>query len=160
MKKSTKEKRGLGQILKISASTKIPRIWNEFLKNSENKDELFKFLAFKIHEYAFDSSKVVYVTYQDMVKITQSIQMPNCANEEADTLIAVHLLHALKHGAKKVQVRTVDSDIIVILIGKYQEIKNIFPNINLIVAFDKRKTLLIIVSTLFVKILGKMFVKD
>lgn len=50
------------------------------------------------------------------------------------------LLHALEQGASEVHVRTVDSDIITILIEKFHEIQKYFPSINLIVAFDIGKT--------------------
>lgn len=80
LKESTREKRGLGQRVKISASTKIPRNWNEFLKNSENKEELFVFLAEKIYQNDFDSSKVVYVTSQNTVKTKHCIEMPACSH--------------------------------------------------------------------------------
>ena len=46
-----------------------------------------------------------------------SSMMECCNHEEADTRIVVHLQHALKHGAKTDLVRTVDTDVIVILAG-------------------------------------------
>ena len=53
----------------------------------------------------------------------QQIQpMLDCNHEEADTRIVIHVLHALKQGAKTVQVRTVDTDIVVILAGKFHYI--------------------------------------
>jgi len=40
--------------------------------------------------------------------------MPNCNHEEANTRVVVHILHALKQGLKKIQVRTVDTDVILV----------------------------------------------
>jgi len=44
-------------------------------------------------------------------------QMPPCDHEEADTRICVHLQGALEKGARKVLVRTVDTDVIIVLAG-------------------------------------------
>ena len=68
------------------------------------------------------------------------------------------LLHALEQGASEVHVRTVDSDIITILIEKFHEIQKYFPSINLIVAFDIGKTFFLLQHQVFVAILGKMLV--
>ena len=43
--------------------------------------------------------------------------MQNCNHEEADTRIVVHVMHALQQGAKTIQVSTVDTDVVVILVG-------------------------------------------
>ena len=40
-------------------------------------------------------------------------------HQEADTRIAVHVQHALDKGCKQVFVRTVDTDVLVILIGLF-----------------------------------------
>jgi hypothetical protein len=64
-----------------------------------------------------------------------SSPMTDCNHEEADTRIVVHLLHALKHGATIIQIRTVDTDVITILIGKYHYLTTILPNIDIWVAF-------------------------
>ena len=45
--------------------------------------------------------------------------MPNCIHEEADTRIVVHIAHALEQGAKTIYVRTVDTDVVVILAGAF-----------------------------------------
>jgi len=39
-----------------------------------------------------------------------------CKHEEADTRIVVHVRHALERGAESVLVRTVDTDVVVILL--------------------------------------------
>ena len=45
--------------------------------------------------------------------------MSNCNDEEADTRIVVHVMHALMQGWKTVQVRTLDTDVIVVLVGVF-----------------------------------------
>ena len=47
--------------------------------------------------------------------------MPECNHEEADTTIVVHVLHALRNGAKTLVIRTVDTDVVVVLLGKHHQ---------------------------------------
>ena len=51
-----------------------------------------------------------------------------CDHEEADTRIVVHLVDALKKGQKTCLVRTVNTDVIVILIGKFYHLLTLNPN--------------------------------
>ena len=65
--------------------------------------------------------------------------MPNCDHEEADTRIVVHILHALEHGATTVQVRTVDTDVIAILVGAYHNLIVTNPAAEIWIAFGMGK---------------------
>ena len=62
-----------------------------------------------------------------------------CTHEEADTRVMVHLLHAVENGSANVEVRTVDTDIVVLLIGHFFNLHENHPNIDLWVAFVVRK---------------------
>jgi len=42
------------------------------------------------------------------------VDMANCNHEEVDIHIVIHVYDALKRGAKKVMVSTVDTDVVVI----------------------------------------------
>ena len=71
-----------------------------------------------------------------MISIGSDRSMPECNHEEADTRIVVHILHAIQDNkAKSVLVRTVDTDVLVILIGKFQHLRAIQPNLDLWVGF-------------------------
>ena len=71
-----------------------------------------------------------------MISIGSDRYMPECNHEEADTRIIVHVLHAIQADqAKSVLVRTVDTDVIVILIGKFHHFRTIQPNLDLWVGF-------------------------
>ena len=50
----------------------------------------------------------------------------NFNHEESDTCIIVHLVDGLKDSLSKILIRTVDTDVIVILLGKYPFFKTIF----------------------------------
>ena len=67
--------------------------------------------------------------------------MPNCNHEEADTRMVIHILHALEQGLKKIQVRTVDIDVIVILIGALFELTITQPFADIWIAFGIGKDL-------------------
>ena len=48
--------------------------------------------------------------------------IPNYNHKEADTRVHVHILHALEEGLKKIQVCTVDNDVMVIPVGVFFEL--------------------------------------
>ena len=50
--------------------------------------------------------------------------MPICTHEEADTRIIVHLFHSVRRGKKKILIRTVDTDILVILLGEFDKVRD------------------------------------
>ena len=64
--------------------------------------------------------------------------MPHCNHEEADTRIVVHVLHALQQGLTTVQVRTVDTDVVV-LIGVFHKLLLSQPKAYIWVAFGVGK---------------------
>ena len=54
--------------------------------------------------------------------------MQRCDHEEADTRIVVHVQHVLDEGYKQVFVRTVDTDVLVILIGLFHNMIALYPS--------------------------------
>ena len=69
----------------------------------------------------------------------QPIAMGNCNHEEADTRMVVHLMNALENGLKSVVVRTVDTDVIVVLIGEFHVIHEVYPDADIWIAFGTGK---------------------
>ena len=51
LKGTTRERRGTGTRRRVHASTRIPGNWQSFLRNDENKQELYRFLATKCVHY-------------------------------------------------------------------------------------------------------------
>ena len=47
--------------------------------------------------------------------------MAKCNHEETNTCVVVHILHSLAQGSRSVNVRTVDTDVVVILVGKFHD---------------------------------------
>ena len=122
LKESTCQKREKGVRRKVSGETKLPQNWSDFLHDSSNKKEVFDFLTYKVANFVFPEGKVVYITSEESVLMVRSSSpMPHCNHEEADTRIVVHVLHGLQQGLTTVQVRTVDTDVVV-LIGVFHKL--------------------------------------
>ena len=141
LKTATRDKRGKGTRRKVCAETKIPGCWSEFLKDDKNKVELFHFLAENIVRSDFPENKIVYVTYEEEVWTKDAIPMDNCSHEEADTRMVVHAKHALSHDMKNVEIRTVDSDVVVIFVANFSKLHEELDVNDIIVLFGAGKHL-------------------
>ena len=140
LKESTRQKRGKGVRRKVSGETKLPRNWSDFLHDSSNKKELFDFLTYKVANFVFPEGKAVYITSEESVlTVCSSSPMSNCNHEEADTRIVVHVLHTLQQALTTVQVRTVDTDVVVVLIGVFHKLLLSQPKADIWVAFGVGK---------------------
>ena len=121
LKNSIGENRGQGVRWKVEGHLKLPGNWAEFLRESCNKRELFQFLSHRVVSYQFRNNKSVYITGTSVLT-TASNPMQRCTREEADSRIMVHLIHALEERKQLFQVRTVDTDVVIILIGNFHEL--------------------------------------
>jgi len=82
--------------MKLSGETKLPRNWMDFLRDSANNKDLFALLTTKVEEFIWPSDKDVYVSSgQAVSSFGCSSPMNSCNHEEADTGVAVHIVHAL-----------------------------------------------------------------
>ena len=61
--------------------------------------------------------------------------MSICTNEEAVTRLIIHFLDAAEKGMKNIIIRTVDSDILTIVLEKFELITPKHDNINVCVVF-------------------------
>jgi len=71
IKESTREKRGKGIRRRVEGSNKLPGNWADFLRDSTNKQELFKFLSSKIANMKCPERKEVVTTSDATVPLTQ-----------------------------------------------------------------------------------------
>ncbi len=114
----------------------MPTNWRKFLRDENNKQELFEFLADKIVAYNYPEEKEVFVTKgQEVLANKVTSQMSLCDHEEAVTRLIVHIGDALTKGWSTCLVRTVDTDVVVILIGKFFHFKTLNSAANIWVAF-------------------------
>ena len=65
--------------------------------------------------------------------------MPTSSHEEADSRMFVHLLDALEEGNNKIMLRTVDTDVVVICLGKFHNLKASFPDLEIWIKFGSGK---------------------
>jgi hypothetical protein len=141
LKESTRDKRGKGVRRKVSGLAKLPTNWLDFLRDPKNKEELFSFLTSRVSEFICPPSKSIHITSGASVvpRGERSGQMSLCNHEEADTRIVVHILHALEQDMKIIKVRTVDTDVVTILIGAYFNLVMTQPLVDIWVAFGMGK---------------------
>ena len=138
LKESTREKRGKDVWRKVWLNQDTRQL-EEFLGDQMNKKELFAFLISKIESFSRPPTKSVCVTSGQAVSACGlSVPMNDC-NKEADTRIMVHIWHALEHGAETLPVRTVDTDVVVILVGLFFDLVTIQPSCDFWIAFGMGK---------------------
>ena len=73
---------------------------------------------------------------ESMVPLGNTQQMPVCPLEEADARIIGHFRDAVNHGFSNIVFRTVDPDVIAIIIGHVDSLIAMNPNVNVAVAFN------------------------
>ena len=102
-------------------STPIPkRDWQSYLKNVENKKELFSFVSKELVKTDMDGILLISTESEKVLsnKPFDVSALQHCNHAEADT----HLAHASSQGHDKAFVRTVDSDIVVLAIAFYKQL--------------------------------------
>ncbi len=62
IKQAAREQRGHGTRTKVSAQTKMPKKWSDFLRVSQNKQELFSFLTKAITNMETAEEKILCAT--------------------------------------------------------------------------------------------------
>lgn len=119
LKSSTRERRGKGIRRRVTPTTLIPGNWQEFLRVSENKTELFTFLATKTSESLTTEKEVILTCKQNVLSccINRDLSaLSPCTQEEADSRLFLHVADAVAKGYQKVMVRSVDSDVLVLAV--------------------------------------------
>lgn len=62
LKESARERRGKGLRRKVTGQAKVPGNWMDFLRDSQNKNELFAYLTSKVRDFSWPLEKAVYIT--------------------------------------------------------------------------------------------------
>ena len=117
LKAEARSKRGHGARRRVASRCKVPLNWCNFLRDNDNKTDLFNFLADKIEQ--MPSPNMVIVTKENALSNhTISLEgVSPCSHAEADTRIFVHARHAAQEGSKSLLVKASDTDILVIAIS-------------------------------------------
>jgi len=100
LKAMTRKKRGTGTRRRVQPNSKIPGNWEGFLKVSENKKELFAFLAQQ--SVTIQTEKKVISTFGKSILLNSPREdisrLSPCAHEEADTRLLLHAADAAANG--------------------------------------------------------------
>ena len=127
LKSSARKKRGSGIRRRVLENVALPHNWPEFLRNSDNKKELFNFLAEKV-QHIREEGKVV-ISTQDANIVTSSdlsdeqrCRLSPCSHEEADTRIFVHCFDMAQMQHREVTIRTSDTDVVVLATAHFQSV--------------------------------------
>lgn len=112
---------GIAEAKKIRVSSNIPlpkgKDWQNFLKVSKNKEELFNFLSEELINVTSESPYFLLTTKGELVLSNKEIDLTSVSpsnQEEADSRMMLHLLDAVKNGHEKIFLRTVDSDVVIL----------------------------------------------
>ena len=124
---TTKQKSEKGVRRCVSPSTAIPKSWKDFIRVENNKTEHFKFLAQHVTYLTVDEGKIVYATSaQDVLRSTCHAKLSNlttCSQEEADTRLILREANAVAEGNRRVSVRIVDPDALVLAATFFSQMK-------------------------------------
>ena len=125
LKSETRERRGSGTRISVRETTPIWGQWQQFLRDDDNKTELFGLLADKLVSHC-PPNRMILATSFDRTLCNADIDLTRvspCNHEEADTRIFVHVKHAADSGHRKIVVKTVDTDVVVLAISLFQSLQ-------------------------------------
>jgi hypothetical protein len=143
LKGATRKKRGKGTRRRVTLTDAILGNWARFPRVDENKVELFELFAQQIVKVDPGENKMVSVIIGENVVCNQtydwSKQSP-CNHEEADSHMLLHIADAEQTGHNKILLRTVDSDVLVLVIGFFHLLQQV--NCGLVLELTKTFALL------------------
>ena len=123
LKSATRSFRGSGIRRRVESNSLVQRNWQSFLRNEDNKTELFSYLARQA--MTIHSEKQVVSTIGENVVFLQeqnNQMLSPCNQEEADGRIFLHVADAISNGFRKVLIRTTDTDVVVLAISVVQQV--------------------------------------
>ncbi|KAJ8333969.1 hypothetical protein SKAU_G00412880 [Synaphobranchus kaupii] len=139
LKSETRSKRGRGVRRRVMSTSKVPSNWWNFLRDSDNKTEIFNFLADKITQMS--ATNIIIVTKEEDAASNHLIslaKMAPCSHEEADTRIFVHARQAVEEGCKSILIKANDTDVLVIAKSKGILFFHAFTGCDVVSAFCGR----------------------
>ena len=133
LKICTRERRGKGSRKRVLPKTPIPTSWHSFLRNDDNKKELFAYLSTAVIQNPLPDKIIVTTRKQNLLSFSpiNSSNLEPCNHEEADSRIFVHVLDAIKQGHSKIMIRTVDTDVVILAITAISFFAECYNNASL-----------------------------
>ena len=127
LKETLREERGVGSRILFEDCTALPpKFHSDFLKNSENKDELGKYLAKKFLELHSNTQQILVATYEQSIltnvdEVFNEVNISHCTSEEADQRIIRHVLNLSRYADyESILVCTHDTDVFMLLLANSQ----------------------------------------
>ena len=126
LKSCTRQKRGHGQRRMVSASASLPSNWKGFLQNDSNKEDLFSFLAEELKRTDIPGKILISTNKTSAVCSSSDMDLSiisECQQEEADTRMFLDAFDCASKGQKKIIIRTAETDVVVLAISSFYQIK-------------------------------------
>ena len=104
-----------------------PANWEAFLRSNANKIEMFRYLSDCIH--ACETGRKVIISTKDGTIVSTQNDISDveylqpCSHQEADTCILLHVAQCARHGLRKLEIRTVDTYVVVLAIGHFPALR-------------------------------------
>ena len=110
----------------MAPSTVMPKNWKDFLRVDQNKTELFGLLSREAVHLPIADGKEMYATCGTEVMCSPAesdlTSLAPCSHEEADTRMLLHVADAVRKWMRKVTIRTVDTDVVVLAVVSFNSI--------------------------------------
>ena len=122
--KLARAERGSGIRTKVRPFTKIPTNWQGFLRVTENLKEIINLLAIQIQQYRRENKTTISTNGESVVSNDNAVteHLSPCNHEEADTRMMLHVRDMAMNGMKKVRIRSIDTDVVVIATAHFNSI--------------------------------------
>ena len=117
LKAAARSNRGSRAKRQVAAKVAVLQNWPNFLRVDDNKKALFKYQTSVLIEAQCVRRKI-YVTDGQSVSFVppreNTLALAPCSHEEADTRLLLHSTDAVQSGHRKIVIRTVDSDVVIL----------------------------------------------
>ena len=127
LKGSTRVKRRKGIRRKVLDKSVAPTNWRSFLRLDQNKIELFRYLSTTIIQHGNRGDVIMIYAYDDTcISGSNELDLSNltpCNHEEANARVFLHLKDMTKQGHRKMVIRTVDTDVLVLAVSVYKQLQ-------------------------------------
>ena len=111
-------KKGTGVRIRVEGRRQLPGNWHQFLREDGNKTELSNLLSDNVTAETFPG--VVVMTRGKELRCSEVIneqELFPCTHEEADTRMLLNAADGARQGCKRILVRTVDTDVVVLVVS-------------------------------------------
>ena len=128
LKATTRSHRGTGVRRRVTPTNQLPRNWSSFLREDSNKRELFMFLADCASSLEVHGQ--VITTYGQDVQCTsprERVSLSPCTHEEADTRMLLHAADTVQQGDRKILLRTVHTNVLVLAVSVFHDLSSMQP---------------------------------